>query len=116
VLLGVPLAIVARAGSRPQTSVESLIRPIATLLAVMGICALAAGVDGWLLARAGYVQLGGPIAQQIPADRHAPFLADLWAHSASYLVGLIGGCVVIVRTWRSRLWGATPKSPQNANG
>ena len=31
--------------------------------------------------------------------RHARFLADLWAHSASYLVGFVGGIVVIVRVW-----------------
>jgi hypothetical protein len=31
-----------------------------------------------------------------------PFLADMWAHAASYLVGLVGGLVVVARVWRSR--------------
>ena len=43
-----------------------------------------------------------PIAQVLPADRHAAFLADLWAHSASYMVGLLGGMVVLMQVWRSR--------------
>jgi hypothetical protein len=104
VLLGVPLAIVARAGSRPKRSVGSLIYPIAVLLSVMTICALAAGVTGWYLARTGTIILIGRIARQLPADRHVPFIADLWAHMASYAVGLLGGIVVMVLVWRSRGW------------
>jgi hypothetical protein len=100
--LGVPLAVVARAGSRPRRTVRSLVRPVVWLLVVTGACALAAGVAGWLLARNGAVVLVGPIAERLPADRHVPFLADLWAHSASYLVGVVGGIVVLVRVWRSR--------------
>jgi hypothetical protein len=102
VLLGVPLAIAARAGSAPRRSVGSLARPVARLLAVMAVCGLAAGVAGWLLARSGVVFLVGPIARELPADRHGPFLADLWAHTASYFIGLVGGIGVVVRVWRSR--------------
>lgn len=101
-LLGVPLAIAARAGSRPKRSAGSLVRPVARLLVVMAVCALAAGITGWLLARSGAVFLVGPMAQEVPPDRHVPFLADLWAHSASYLVGLVGGIVLITLVWRSR--------------
>ena len=51
-LLGVPLAIAARVGRRPKRSVQSLLRPILTLLLVMGVCALVAGIVGYALARA----------------------------------------------------------------
>jgi hypothetical protein len=101
-LLGVPLAMVARAGSRPKRSLGSLVRPIMWLMAVMAICALGAGVLGWFLAQSGAVFLVGPVARILPADRHVPFLADLWAHSASYFVGLVGGIVVLALVWRSR--------------
>lgn len=101
-MLGVPLAVAARSGSRTKRSVGSLVRPVACLLAVMAACALVAGIAGWWLASSGAVILVGPIARQLPADRHVPFLADAWAHSASYLVGFVGGIVVIVRVWRSR--------------
>lgn len=76
--------------------------PLAWLLAIMAVCALASGTIGWILATGGAVFLVGPIAQELPAERHIPFLADLWAHSASYLVGLLGGIVVNVMVWRSR--------------
>src|SRR5262245_60662652 len=101
-LLGVPLAVVARAGSRPKRSAGSLLRPVGCLLAVMAVCALAAGVAGWLLAWGGVIFLAGPFGRQIPGERHARFLADAWAHSASYFVGVVGGVVVMVRVWRSR--------------
>jgi hypothetical protein len=117
-LLGVPLAVVARAGSRPKRSVGSMVRPVACLLAVMAACALAAGVVGWRLASSGAVVLVGPVARELPADRHVPFLADMWAHSASYLVGLVGGVVVMVLVWRSRgrAAGAPDAEPRTRTG
>jgi hypothetical protein len=75
---------------------------VVTLLVVMAACASSAGVAGYLLARSGEVFLLDPLASQVPPEKHARFLADLWAHSASYLVGFVGGLVVIVRVWRSR--------------
>lgn len=102
VLLGVPLAIVARAGSRPKRTIGTLVRPVAWLLAVMAVFAIIAGLAGWFFASRGMVVLVGPIAEELPADRHVPFLIDLWAHLASYLVGLVGGIVVLIRVWRSR--------------
>ena len=101
-LLRIPLAVVSRAGARPKRSAGSLVRPVAVLLAVMALGALVAGVIGWLLAQSGAVVLVGSIAHRLPADRHVPFIADLWAHSASYLFGLVGGIVVMVQVWRSR--------------
>jgi len=100
--LGAPLAWAARAGPRPKRSLASLLRPLAVLLAIMAVCALAAGFLGWMLAERGIVRLPDPLAQKLPLDRHVPFIADLWAHSASYLVGLVGGIVVIGMVWRSR--------------
>jgi hypothetical protein len=101
-LLGIPLAIVARAGSRPKQSAVTLVRPLAYLMGAAAVTALVAGIVGYFLARAGAVILIGPIAGELPSERHVPFLADLWAHSASYLVALVGGIVVMVHVWRSR--------------
>jgi hypothetical protein len=101
-LLGIPLAIAARAGRRPPREVRSLVRPVVALLVVMGTCALLAGLAGLGLGQSGVVFLLEPLASQVPRERHASFLADLWAHSASYFVGFVGGLVVIARVWRSR--------------
>ena len=101
-LLGIPLAIVSQAGPRPKRDVSSLVRPVATLLAIMGCGAVIAGAVGGLLGSIGAVFLVGDMAEAVPADRHVAFLVDLWAHSASYLIGLVGGVAMMVKVWRSR--------------
>ena len=101
-LLGIPLAIVSRAGLRPKRDVSSLVRPVVTLLAIMGSGAVIAGALGGLLGSIGVVFLVGDMAEAVPADRHVAFLIDLWAHSASYLIGFVGGVVMMVKVWRSR--------------
>lgn len=101
-LLGIPLGVAATRGPRPRRSAGSLVRPIAILLGVMAIVSFVAGVLGYFLAKNALVFLVEPLATRVPADRHVAFIADLWAHSASYLVGFIGGIVLIVRVWRSR--------------
>ena len=103
-ILGVPLAIAAQAGSRPKRTAESLVVPLVWLLGVMAVCAVIAGLIGWTLARAGVVFLVGRLQEAVPPERHVAFLVDLWAHSASYAVGFVGGVVLIVLVWRSRRW------------
>jgi hypothetical protein len=102
-LLGIPLAIAACAGRRPKRSVRSLVRPVFTLLAVMGVCALLAGIAGFILGSIEAVYLVEPMASSVPRDRHARFLADGGAHLASYSVGFVGGLIVMVQVWRSRV-------------
>jgi hypothetical protein len=101
-LLGIPLAIAARAGRRPRRDVRSLLQPILTLLLIMGVCALLAGIAGFVLGSIGAIVLVDHLAEKVPVDRHSRFLADGGAHLASYLVGFVGGIVVIERVWRSR--------------
>lgn len=100
--LGVLLAAAARLGGPPKHTAAALVRPVCCLLVFNGVLALLAGLLGYTLARFGLVHLVGRIAREVPADRHVYFLADLWAHSSSYLFGAVGGLVVIVQTWRSR--------------
>jgi hypothetical protein len=101
-LLGVGLALAARTGEWPKRDVRSLVKPLAILMGITAAFALLAGVVGYLLADAGAVILLEPLASRVPAEKHVAFLTDLWAHLASYLVGGVGGIVVIVRVWRSR--------------
>ncbi|MCE9637935.1 MAG: hypothetical protein K8T90_19720 [Planctomycetes bacterium] len=97
--LGVLLAAAARIGSRPTLGARELVRPIVALLGVMAACSLLAGVVGYVLAANGGVWLVGSLAERVPKDRHQVFLADLWAHNASYLAGALGGVVLAARTW-----------------
>src|SRR3954465_11268214 len=83
-ILGVPLALAARAGSRPKVTASSLVRPLAFMLGAVGIVAAAAGAVGHTAAKCGWVWLPEPLASAVPQDRHVAFLTDLWAHLASY--------------------------------
>jgi len=102
VLLGVPLATVARVGSRPKRSAASLIRPMMMLLVCCAILATLAGAIGCFAASKGWVRLFGWLAEAVPQEKHVAFLTDLWAHNASYLGGFVGGIGLIVWVWRSR--------------
>lgn len=101
-MLGVPLVIVARAGSRPKRSARSLVRPVAILMVVNGVCALFFGIIGWIIASHGWVSLARSLSFTVGPDKHAVFIADMWAHLSSYGVGFIGGLIVLVLVWRSR--------------
>jgi len=100
--LGIVLAITARAGSRPKLGAAALLSPIAKLLAVMAMCALTSAVIGYVLARNGMIFPPEWVALSIPPPRYARFMADWWAHGASYGVGIIGGIVVCVAQYRKR--------------
>lgn len=103
VILGIPLAMVARIGTRPQRTAGSLVRPIVLLMGGSACFAFLAGVVGYFAASRGWVQLVGPMAEAVPAEKHVLFLVDLWAHSASYLGGFLGGVLLMIWVWRSRL-------------
>lgn len=77
-------------------------RPLGRLLMVMAIGAAFLGTMGYMLGRLDLVQLVEPMRSRIPAAEHAAFLGVLWAHLASYGIGIVGGTMVIIRTWRSR--------------
>lgn len=101
-VLGVALGTAARWGSRPKRTVDSLLGPIAILLLCSAVVATLAGLAGYLAATRGWVYLIGPLANKVPAGKHVLFIVDLWAHSASYFVGAVGGTILIVQVWRSR--------------
>lgn len=98
VILGIPLAFVARYGNRPKLAVRDLVKPMSVLMASVGVISLVAGLFGY---HAG-VYLLEPLRSEVPADKHAVFLADLWAHSAAYFSGFAGAVAVLVWVWVRR--------------
>jgi hypothetical protein len=105
--LGVLLVIAARAGSRPQLSAMTVIKPIGELLVLMAGCALLAGLLGFILARQGVLSPPEWVAANLPPAAHARFMADWCAHSASYAVGFFGGITLCVLQYRRRIKGGT---------
>lgn len=96
-LLGVVLALAARAGPWPPRSPGSLVKPLLVVLGLMGLASLGAGLLGAALARAGDVVLVGFWEAAVPRERHVAFLANLWAHNAAYLAGGLLGLGLALR-------------------
>ena len=101
-LMGLIFALVARFGSRPKTALRDLLVPGAVLIAGVGVTALVAGIAGFFVARSGHVALAGYLATEVPAGGHARFIADMWAHAASYVAGLAGGSLLAAWVWIRR--------------
>ena len=100
--LGLPLAFAARSGQRTKLTSRQLVRPISWLLLAMALLAFTAGSAGYILAARGTVRIPDFLVDAIPREHHVRFMADWWAHSASYLVGFVGGVVLIICSWRRR--------------
>jgi hypothetical protein len=101
-IFGIVLAIAARAGSRQRRDASDLIWPLISVLLTTGAVALLAGMAAFLLAKKEMLVLSPPLSQEVLPDRQTRFIAVLCAHWASYIVGALGGMVLVVRTWRSR--------------
>lgn len=98
---GILLAIAARAGREPRRGARELLRPLMIQLAAMAVLALAAGVAGYACYKGGLVRLVPPLADRLPRERHGVYIADLWAHLASYASGALGTLILCLHTlWR----------------
>ena len=95
-ILGLLLAMCARAGRWPKLSASDLLRPLVIMLVVVGALAITAGFVGHTQAAHGRVWLTEPLASAVPRDRHVAFLTDLWAHLASYLGGFLGALALCI--------------------
>jgi hypothetical protein len=101
-LLGALLALVSQSDNLPPLPVRRVLKPILVLLAATAISAALAGLLGFELSRRAIVGLPATFAELVPASRHHRFMAVWFAHGASYLVGVSGGALVILRIWRQR--------------
>jgi hypothetical protein len=101
-LLGIPLAIAARGGTRPRLCARELARPVGVLLVALALCALLGAAIGHLGAQRGWFVLLGELHERVPAEKQVAFLTAGGAHGASYLAGFAGGVVLIARTWKRR--------------
>lgn len=102
-ILGILLAMTARLGSRPKLRVGVLLSPIGKLILVMAGSALLFGLTGYFLARWAMIAPPGWVSSSIAPSARARFMADWWAHNASYAAGFIGGIVLCIVQYRSRI-------------
>jgi hypothetical protein len=107
-LLGIPLALSARAGRRPKRDTRSLVRPIAGVLYATFSSAFFGLIAGFILGGRLMEILPDRLASWVPPHRPEFFLADLCSGVVGYLAGFILGIAAIAQVWRSR---ACPGSP-----
>src|SRR5258706_5372803 len=81
---GLVVSLAAREGSWPMLPWRHFVRPAAGLAAAMGISALLAGTAGYLLTARGALRMVADYDDLIAPERHPRFMADVWAHLASY--------------------------------
>ena len=121
IILGIPLAGIARIGTWPKLSVKALIGPLLILLAVSGVMATVAGFIGYAIdsPRESWVAflMGPALSSQIAPERRPLFFADLCAHNVSYFVGFVGGIAVWVYAiiWRWRKSRPRQQEPETSS-
>src|SRR5258708_23111245 len=97
-LLGVVLAISARAGQTRKVTARELVRPVLRLLAVMALSASLFGTIGYVLTLRGMISPPVWVQGVLPQRSYSAFMADWWAHNASYAAAMLGGIVLYVMT------------------
>jgi hypothetical protein len=70
---------------------------IGVLLLVMAVCAVFAGLAGFLWGSAPQF-----MAEFLTPEIRRRFAADWWAHTASYASGFVGGIMLWVAAYRKR--------------
>jgi len=104
--LGLLLTLAARAGPRPKLTAAMLVHPIGRLLIVMACSAFIAGVSAFLLATHGLAREPEWMAPALTSSTYPRFMADWFAHNASYASGILGGITLCVLQYRRRGYSA----------
>jgi len=100
--LGVPLAVAARFGGRPELSLSDVLPNILSILKATACMALVLGLIGYFLSQMHWIWLLPPMSEKIPRESWDGFFFDAFAHVGSYLAGLVGGVFLIAKTWKRR--------------
>lgn len=109
--LGLFLAASARLGSEPRLTSRDMVKPILGLLAVMAVCASAAGVLGYVYPRS-VVNWHDVI--DIPESKYRNLNAVWFSHNASYASGIVGGLVLCVLNVLHRVRASKKKGTAEA--
>jgi hypothetical protein len=105
-ILGFLLAQASQSPGLPPMRVRSLVGPLLLIVAVAAIGAASAGMIGYSLSRHSVIELPNLLADdwvsKLSRSQQDRFIAVWFAHAASYLFGLVGGGVLILRIWNRR--------------
>jgi len=98
---GILFALAARIGLPQKLTWRRFVPPAVVLSIVMGACATLAGFIGHWLSSTGQIPSVQAWGLMLPVEKQPAFMADLFAHSISYLVGGVGSVtIVLVIVWQ----------------
>jgi hypothetical protein len=105
-ILGFLLAQASQSPGLPPMPVRSLVRPLVVLMTLTAVGAFVAGCTGYALSRRSVLRLPDLLAfswvETLSRAQQDRFMAVWFAHAASYLCGLVGAAIVILRIWLKR--------------
>lgn len=105
-VLGILLAQASQSPGLPPMPVSALIIPILVLLATTAFAATVAGYMGFVLSQRSVISLSEllPYAwiDSLSRRQQDRFLAVWFAHAASYLFGVLGAGLLVLRIWNRR--------------
>ncbi|MGA2219036.1 MAG: hypothetical protein ABSG51_13160 [Terracidiphilus sp.] len=93
-IIGLLLSTAARSGRRNRLTALQLVPWVVRLLIFMAICASVFGTIGYF-----WGSMPPGFSGILPHELDRRFLADWWAHTASYASGFVGGltlCVMVI--------------------
>jgi hypothetical protein len=90
-IIGLLLSTAARSGARNKLTARRLAPLVGYLMIAMAICAVLFGTIGYF-----WGPVPADVQELLPRELHRRFLADWWAHSASYASGFLGGLILCV--------------------
>ncbi len=101
--IGVLFALVGRVGHWKKRDASSFVKPLCFMSLFSAIGAGVAGFLGYILTGKGILGLSAPLSSAVPASNHAPYIAALWMHTASYFVGTASGLIVALLVLTGRI-------------
>jgi len=101
-IVGVPLSIVATAGSKPQLATAQLVLPIAALCMAMAVGSVVGGAVGYARARSGSHGVPESLVRRVPLPELVRFASIRTAHTWAHRAGFVGGVVLWLYAWRVR--------------
>lgn len=116
--MGLLIAGFSQLGKKPKLEYREVMKLIIRLILMMFGIALFAGVVGYFLTELNVIHLVSRLAEQMDSTNHSKFLATGWAHTSSYLSGIIGTfivCRIIYKRRKERLLTSTKRHGLNSH-
>lgn len=116
--MGLLIAGFNQFGKKPSLEYREVLKLIMKLVLIMFGIALLAGIVGYALTEFDIINLVPRLAEQMDSTKYSRFLSAGWAHTSSYISGVIGTlivCRIIYKRRNERLLTSTKSHGLNSH-